>query len=40
MDRPSEHLTKLHITTALEQRATRIALLIVERICHGVDRRQ
>jgi hypothetical protein len=37
MDRPSEHLTKLHITAALEQRATRIAVLIVESICHGVD---
>jgi hypothetical protein len=37
MDRPSEHLTKLHITEALEQRATRIAVLIVESICHGVD---
>jgi hypothetical protein len=37
MDRQSEDLTKLQIRTALGQRATRMAVLIVESIHLGVD---
>jgi hypothetical protein len=37
MDRQSEHLTKLQISTALGQRATRVAVLIVESIHLGID---
>jgi hypothetical protein len=37
MDRPSEHITKSQINSALGQKATRVAVLIVESIHLGVD---
>jgi hypothetical protein len=37
MDTHSEHLTKVHISNALSQSRTRVAVLIVESILIGVD---